>query len=354
MMAGESRRAVKTCTIGFAEAGHDETEYARLVAERFRTDHRTRTVTADDFGLIDTLVAAFDEPFADASALATYRVCELAREQVTVALSGDGADEAVTGYRRYRFFAGEERVRGLLPQSMRAGIFGTLGRLYPKADWAPRVVRAKTTLLALGESGELAYAKAVGVTTPETRARLYSDRARAALDGHSAEQRYIDAMRQAPARDALDRAQYADFCHWLPGDILTKMDRTSMAVSLEAREPLLDYRLVQFEASLPVSMRIRHGQGKWLMKRALATHLPRKILYRPKMGFVTPVSAWFRGALADDAAQLARAPMLADTGWFDMSAIARLAANHRSGHAEHGRTLWQLLMLEKSLKRLFG
>jgi asparagine synthase (glutamine-hydrolysing) len=161
-------------------------------------------------------------------------------------------------------------------------------------------------------------------------------------------------MRQAPARDALDRAQYADFRHWLPGDILTKMDRASMAVSLEAREPLLDYRLVQFEASLPVSMRIRHGQGKWLMKRALATHLPRKILYRAKMGFVTPVSAWFRGALADDAAQLARAPMLADTGWFDMTAIERLAADHRAGHAEHGRTLWQLLMLEKSLKRLFG
>jgi len=354
LMAGESRRAVETCRIGLAEAGHDETDYAQLVAERFRTDHRTRSVTADDFGLIDTLVAAFDEPFADPLALATYRMCELAREKVTVALSGDGADEAFAGYRRYRVFAGEERVRRVLPQGMRAGMFGTLGRFYPHAAWVPRMFRAKTTLLALAEGGEFAYPKAVGITAPATRARLYTDRARAALDGHSAEQRYVDAMRQAPARDALDRAQYADFRHRLPGDVLTRMDRISMAVSLEVREPLLDYRLVQFAASLPVAMRIRHGQGKWLMKRALAAHLPRKILYRAERGVVTPASAWFRGGLADDAAALARAPMLADTGWFDMAAIARLAADHRAGRAEHGRSLWQLLMLEKSLKRLFG
>jgi len=354
IMAGESRRAVKTCTIGFAEAGQDETEYAQIVAERFRTDQRTGSVTADNFALIDTLVAAFDEPFADPSALATYHLCELARETVTVALSGIGADEALAGYRRYRIFAGEERVRRLLPHGMRTSVFGRLGRVYPQADWAPRMFRAKTSLLALAEGGEFAYAKAVGVTTPGGRARLYTDRARAALDGHNAEQRYVDAMRQAPARNALDRAQFADFRHWLPGNILAKMDRTSMAVSLETREPLLDHRLVQFAATLPVTMRIKHGQGKWLMKRALAAHLPRKILYRAKMEFATPVSVWFRGALADDAAALARAPMLGDTGWFDRAAIARIAADHRAGRADYGGTLWQLLMLEKSLKRLFG
>ncbi|MEI9852533.1 MAG: asparagine synthase-related protein [Sphingomonas sp.] len=175
-----------------------------------------------------------------------------------------------------------------------------------------------------------------------------------ALGGHRAEQRYTDAMRQAPARDALDRAQYADIRHWLPGDILTKVDRASMAVSLEAREPLLDYRLVEFAATLPPGLRIRAGQGKWLMKKALEPYLPREILYRPKMGFVTPVSAWFRKALADEAAALARSRVLAGTGWFDSATIERLAADHRSGRAEHGRTLWQLLMLERSLTRLFG
>ncbi|VVT03868.1 Asparagine synthase [Sphingomonas sp. EC-HK361] len=354
LMAEATKAAVTTCTIGFAEVGHDERAYAAQIAERFATDHRTRRVASDDFALIDTLVGAFDEPFADASALATYQVCALAREQVTVALSGDGADEAFAGYRRYRFQAAEERVRGLLPAGMRHSLFGTLGRLYPKADWAPRPLRAKTTLLALAEDGAEAYARSVGVTMPATRSALYSDSARTGLRGYRAEDRYVEMMRNAPARDAIDRAQYADMKLWLPGDILTKMDRTSMAVSLEAREPLLDHRLIEFAATLPASMRLRRGEGKWLMKKAMERYLPRDILYRPKMGFVTPVSTWFRAALADEAAGLSRSRTLVDTGWFDMAAIGRLAEQHRSGRAEHGRTLWQLVMLERSVKRLFA
>lgn len=354
LMAEATPAAVRTCTIGFDEADHDETRWAAMVARRFATDHRTRTVAADDFAAIDTLVTAFDEPFADASALATLRVCALAREGVTVALSGDGADEAMAGYRRHRFFAAEERVRGVLPAGVRGRLFGTLGALYPKADWAPRPLRAKTTLLALAESGEAAYAKAVGVTAPETRAALYTSAARHMLAGHFAEWRYIDTMRGAPARDAIDRAQYADIRHWLPGDILTKIDRTSMAVGLEAREPLLDHRLVEFAATLPPRLRIHGGQGKWLMKKALEPWLPREILYRPKMGFVTPISAWFRGPLAGEAAALARSARLAQTGWFEMPVIGALAEAHRSGQADHGRTLWQLMMLERSLARLFG
>ncbi|MGN6270089.1 MAG: XrtA/PEP-CTERM system amidotransferase [Sphingomonas sp.] len=354
LMAEASKRAVKTCTIGFDEAGHDERTYAGAVARRFATDHRERVVAADDFALIDTLVGAFDEPFADASALATYRVCELARESVTVALSGDGADEALVGYRRYKFQAAEERVRGLFPAGIRRSVFGTLGGWYPKADWAPRAFRAKTTLLALAGDGAEAYAGAVGVTTPGVRAALFSETAKRALGGHRAETRYVQTMREAPARDALGRAQYADIKHWLPGDILTKTDRTSMAVSLEAREPLLDYRLLEFAATVPVSMRLRGGEGKWLMKKALEPYLPREVLYRPKMGFVTPISAWFRGSLADEAAALARSRTLAGTGWFEMAAIEKLADDHRFGRAEHGRTLWQLMMLQRAMKRVFG
>jgi asparagine synthase (glutamine-hydrolysing) len=352
LMAEASSKAVKTCTIGFDEAGLDERGHANQVAARFATDHRERVVGANDFALIDTLVASFDEPFADASALATYRVCELAREEVTVALSGDGADEALAGYRRYRFQHVEERVRSLLPASLRSRVFGTLGHYYPKADWAPRPLRAKTTLLALAQDGAEGYARSVGVTTPALRAMLYSDAAKRALTGYRAEDRYVASMRDAPARDAIDRAQYADFQHWLPGDILTKTDRTSMAVSLEAREPLLDYRFVEFAARLPVSMRLRGGQGKWLMKKAMERYLPNDILYRPKMGFVTPISAWFRGPLADEAARLAKSRVL--NSWFDPAAIATIAAEHRAGRAEHGRTLWQLVMLERSMQRLFG
>ena len=352
LMAEASRGAVRTCTIGFDEAGHDERAPAAQVAERFATEHCTRVVAADDFGLIQTLADAFDEPFADASALATYRVCELARESVTVALSGDGADEALAGYRRHRFHAAEERARALLPASARRAA-GWIGHRYPKADWAPRPLRAKTTLLALAADGDEAYARAVGVTSPEQRARLFSPEARRALGGYRAEDRWVATMRAAPARDALDRAQYADLKRWLPGDILVKADRTSMAVSLEAREPLLDHRLVEFAATLPSSLRLRGGEGKWLMKQALRPYLPRDILRRPKQGFVTPVSAWFRGPLAGEAAALARSRTLADTGWFDLPQLARFAEEHRAGRAEHGRTLWQFVTLERSLQRLF-
>jgi asparagine synthase (glutamine-hydrolysing) len=323
------------------------------VAQRFATSHRVRRVASDDFTLIDTLADAFDEPFADASALGTYRVSELAREKVKVALSGDGADEAFAGYRRYRLFSAEERVRRLLPHGAR-GAIGAAGTLYPKLDWAPQFLRAKTTLVALGRSAEEAYADAVTATSLPIRSRLYSSHFRQLLQGHRAEQRYVQAMRDAPASDALSRAQYADLKIWLPGDILTKVDRASMAVSLEAREPLLDHRLVEFAARLPAKFRLRGGSGKWLLKKALGGRLPPEILHRRKMGFVTPVSAWFRGPLAAEAAAIAHSPALAELGWLEPAAIAKVAADHRTGRAEHGRLLWQLLMLDKSLQRLFG
>ncbi|HYJ82827.1 MAG TPA: XrtA/PEP-CTERM system amidotransferase [Allosphingosinicella sp.] len=353
LMAEASRSAVETCSIGFSEAGHDESQWAALVAERFATRHRSRIVEAGDFGLIDTLADAFDEPFADASALATYRVSELARETVKVALSGDGADEAFAGYRRYRMFAAEERVRGLLPGPARA-MLGAVGNLYPKLDWAPRFLRAKTTLQAIGQNGGDAYAAAVGVTPRHIRSSLYKPVFKRFLGGYRAEERYCATMAGAPAEDPLSRAQYADLKIWLPGDILTKVDRTSMAVGLEAREPLLDHRLVEFAARVPAGMRLRGGSGKWLMKRALRRYLPDEVLGRTKMGFVTPVSAWFRGPLASEAAAIAHSPALAELGAFDSAAIARIAAAHRSGREEHGRLLWQLLMLDKSLQRLFG
>lgn len=354
LMAEASRSAVQTCSIGFEEAALDESRHAAQVAERFATDHRGRIVSADDFSAIETLVNAFDEPFADASALPTWRVCQLARETVTVALSGDGADEAFAGYRRHRFQLVEEQLRGLVPAGFRQPLFSALASVYPKADWAPRPLRGKATFAALARDGAEAYARSVSVMPPEARAALYAGRLRQSLQGYRAEDRWIETMRSAPARDALDAAQYADLKIWLPGDILTKLDRTSMAVSLEAREPLLDHRLVEFAATLPVSMRIRRGEGKWLMKRAMRGHLPESILYRTKQGFVTPISAWFRGPLADVAQGLVDAPRLVESGWFDPVAVQRLVSDHRRGWADHGRAIWQLVMLDKALARLFG
>ena len=354
LMAEISKRAVKTCTIGFDVDALDESDYAERIAKRFATNHRQRLVSPDDYPLIDTLAHHFDEPFADASALPTYRVCQLARETVTVALSGDGADEAFAGYRRHRFQHGEERLRGFLPETVRGPLFGMLAGLYPKADWAPRPLRAKTTLLNLARDGAEAYAASVGVTGQAMRKRLFTPDVLSALQGHRAEDRYIRSMREAPARDPLDRAQYADLKIWLPGDILTKTDRMSMAVGLEAREPLLDHRLVEFAARLPVSMRLRGRDGKYLLKKAMEPYLPANILYRPKMGFVTPVSQWFRGPLAKQAAAIAAGSALARTGWFDSKVIAGAAAEHCSGLSDHGRLLWQLTMLDRSLGRLFS
>lgn len=349
LMAEASASPVKTCSIGFDEAALDETGYAGAVAQRFRTDHRSRQVGSGDFVHVDALAAMFDEPFADASALPTWRVCQLARETVTVALSGDGADEALAGYRRHRFQHGEDRVRALLPAALRGPLLGGLGAIYPKADWAPQPLRAKTTLLSLAGSSEAGYARAVSVSPPELRQSLYSPDFLALRGDYRAEQPWEDLMRRAPARSGLDRAQYADLKFWLPGDILTKVDRTSMAVSLEAREPLLDHRLVEFAASLPESLRLRRGEGKWLLKRTMQRYLPDDILYRPKQGFVTPISAWFRGPLAGEARAISRGTALARTGWFDPQAIARVAEEHIAGRRDHGRLLWQLLMLDRSL-----
>ena len=352
LMSEASREPVKTCSIGFDVAALDETSYAEQVARLFGTDHQARTVSSDQFGEIGTLAAMFDEPFADASALPTWRVCQLARETVTVALSGDGADEALAGYRRQVFHAHEERARALLPQRFRERALGRLGAVYPKADWAPRPLRLKTTLLSLAGSGGEGYANALSVTPAELRRSLYAPGLRREIGGYRAEDRLIDLMENAPARSGLDRAQYADLKFWLPGDILTKVDRTSMAVSLEAREPLLDHRLIEFAASLPESLRVRGMQGKYLLKKAMRRYLPNDILYRPKQGFVTPIAQWLRGPLAAEARAISTSAALARTEWFDAARMSSIAEAHIAGRSDHSRLLWQMLMLDRSLRHL--
>lgn len=352
LMADRASQPVTTCSIGFDVADLDETAHARLIAEQFGTAHHERIVDPAMFDRIDALAGMFDEPFADASALPTAAVCALAREHVTVALSGDGADEAFAGYRRHVFHAAEERARGALPLSLRRAVFGPLATLYPKADWAPRPLRAKTTFQSLALSGEEAYARALGVMSPELRGRVFSPAMKRELGGYRAEQPLIDLMRNAPAHSGLDRAQYADLKFWLPGDILTKVDRTSMAVSLEAREPLLDHHLVELAARLPETRRVSGGQGKLALKQAMEGTLPRQILYRPKQGFVLPIAQWFRSELKEAARAAARSERLLDTGWFDAAALSQLAEDHIAGRRDHARELWQLLMLERSVSLL--
>jgi len=349
-MARASDQPVKTFSIGFADPDFDESGYAAAVAERFGTDHLSRRVIPDDFALIDRLASVYGEPFGDSSAMPTYQVCSLAAEQVTVALSGDGGDELFGGYRRYALAAAVERARRLLPEGLRRPLFGTLGRITPKLDWAPRPFRAKTTLQELAMDQAHGYFAAVSVVDDELRAELFSPGFRRELQGYGAVEVTRRAMAAADTDDPLLKMQAADLAAWLPGGILVKVDRASMARSLEVRAPLLDHTLAEWAARLAPELKLAYGQGKRVLKHAMEPILPADILYRPKRGFSLPLKAWFRGPLKSRAAALADNRLLAECGLFDMAAIRRIGDQHIAGRRDHGRTLWLLLMFEAFLR----
>ena len=345
-MAGLQDEPVNTCSIGFDVAQFDETDYARRVAQRHATDHQEQLVSADDFGLLDALATLYDEPYADSSAIPTYRVCELARKRVTVALSGDGGDEHLAGYRRYRLHMGEERARGLLPFSLRKPVFGVLGSLYPKADWAPRVFRAKTTFQALARDSVAAYLHSVSICRREQRAQLFSPALKTALQGYAVDEVFRGHAANCPTDHPLSLIQYLDMKTYLAGDILTKVDRASMAHSLEVRVPLLDHLLTEWVSGLPPDLKLRGGEGKYLLKKAHEPHLPQEVLYRPKMGFGVPLANWFRGPLRQRLRDDLLGGGLADTGLFDARYLERLVDEHQRGVRDHSAPLWTLLMFQ--------
>ncbi|HSW25554.1 MAG TPA: XrtA/PEP-CTERM system amidotransferase, partial [Burkholderiaceae bacterium] len=250
-MAEVSDEPVNTCSIAFDDPQFNESAFARIVAERYRTDHHEDMVKSDDFDLIDTLAHPYDEPYADSSAIPTYRVCQLARRHVTVALSGDGGDETFGGYRRYRMHVAEERMRSALPLGLRQPLFGLLGRVYPKADWAPRFVRAKSTFQALARDSVEAYFNTVSIVRDDMRGQLFSPEFQRRLGGYRAIDVFHEHAKRADTDDPLSLIQYIDLQTYLVGDINTKVDRASMAHSLEVREPLMDHQLVEWLATLP-------------------------------------------------------------------------------------------------------
>jgi asparagine synthase (glutamine-hydrolysing) len=353
-MAGVSAQPVNTCSIAFSDPAYDESAYARQVAERYRTRHFVDTVDSDDFGLVDVLARTYDEPYADSSAIPTYRVCQLARRHVTVALSGDGGDESFGGYRRYRFHTMEERLRSMLPLSVRRPAFGLLGRVYPKADWAPQVLRAKTTFQALARSSVEAYFHSMSILSDDMRGRLYSNALKAELGGYSAVEVFRRHAAAAGTDDALGLIQYLDLKTYLVGDINTKVDRASMAHSLEVREPLMDHPLVEWLASLPSSLKVRGNESKRLLKKAMEPHLPDQVLYRPKMGFAVPLARWFRGPLRWRVREALLGGRLAETGWFNSGYLAQVLAQHDRGVRDYSAPLWTLLMFDAFLRNAMG
>jgi len=350
-MAGLQEGPVNTCSIAFDDPKFNESAFAQTVADRYHTNHRVETVATDDFDLIDTLARHYDEPFADSSALPTYRVCQLARKHVTVALSGDGGDEAFGGYRRYRQHLAGERMRAHMPAGVR-GVAGLLGRVYPQAAWAPRVLRAKSTLQGLARTPVEAYFHEMSILRGPARSALFSDRFRQALGGYDAFEVFAHHAQRAPTDDPLALVQYLDMKTYLVGDINTKVDRAAMAHGLEVREPLMDHPLLEWLATLPSTLKIRGEEGKFLLKKAMEPQLSHDILYRPKMGFAVPLARWFRGPLRQRVKSAVLGPRLADTGWFDRPRLAQLIDEHLSERHDHSAALWSLMMFEAFLRQV--
>ena len=349
-MAKVSAEPVNTCSIAFDDPAFDESRYAQLVATRYATRHRVDHVASDDFDLIDELARVYDEPYADSSAIPTYRVCQLARQHVTVALSGDGVDESFGGYRRYQLHVAEELLRSRLPLAVRRPLFGLLGRLYPKADWAPRVLRGKTTFEALARDSVEAYAQTMGFIREPLRRQLFSARFQASLGGYRATEVFTGHAARAGTDDPLALVQYLDLQTYLVGDINTKVDRASMAHSLEVREPLMDHPLVEWLATLPSSLKLRGGEGKFLLKKAMEPLLPREIMYRPKMGFAVPLARWLRGPLRERLRTAVLGEGLASSGMFDPDTLRHLVDAHLAGRRDYSTPLWTLLMFDAFLR----
>lgn len=350
MMADSSTEPVNTCSISFGDPTFNESQYADLVARRYKTAHRVEQVDPEDFSLIDHLATLYDEPYADSSALPTYRVCELAKKQVTVVLSGDGGDENLAGYRRYRWHAYEEKMRSALPQALRQPLFGLLGKIYPKADWAPKIFRAKSTFEAMARDSLAGYLHSVSILSDHMRGCLFSDQLKSSLQGYRAVEVFRRHAANSPTGHPLSLVQYLDMKTYLPGDILTKVDRASMAHALEVRVPLLDHELVDWFSGLAPESKLKGREGKYIFKKSLEPYLPDDILYRPKMGFSIPLAKWFRGPLRNKVREGILGSTMADSGLFNRSYLERLVTQHQSGVRDYSASIWTLLMFGAFLR----
>ena len=339
LMARAASGRVRTFSIGFADARYDERAYARLVAERYATEHEELVVEPDAASLLPRLAWAFDEPFADSSALPTLLVCELARRRITVALTGDGGDETFAGYERYL----AHRAAGRLPTSpARAG--ARLLRVLPGARREPRspAFRAARFLDVAATPPAERYGRLVEIFPPSLRRRLWSAEASDAIGSSPATAELLGA----PGRPGLTGLQLLDLATYLPGDLLVKADIASMANSLELRSPFLDHRVVGLALALPDTLKARGRRGKEALRRAFVHELPEPILRRGKRGFGVPVSRWFRVELRDLAGDILLDARARQRGLFAPGAVEELLDDHATGRADHGPRLWSLVMLE--------
>lgn len=345
LAAGSTQGPLQTFSMGFHEESFSELPYAREVAQRFGTRHVEELVTPDAVGILDELTRHFDEPFADPSAIPTYLVSRLASRSVKVVLSGDGGDEAFGGYARYAHDLKEAAVRRWLPAWFKRTVLRPVARVWPKADWLPRPLRAKTALTNLSLDTASAYANTLTICRPPMRRQLMAPDLVRELNGHEPE-RFVRENWQAPsADDPLSGMIAADVATVLPDDFLVKVDRASMAHGLEVRPPLLDHELLELAAKIPSQWKVRGGETKWILKQSYRNHLPPTVLSRPKHGFDMPINAWFRGELRprfESAVLDSHAPV---RDLVDQSAARKLLQSHLAGTGRHGAVLWSLLIL---------
>jgi asparagine synthase (glutamine-hydrolysing) len=332
-------RPVRTFSIGFAEPEFNEAPHAAAVASALGTQHTELIVRPNVDALVEDVIRSFDEPFGDSSALPTYLVARLAREQVTVALSGDGGDELFGGYTRYAEIVDR---RELNPAALRI-VISAIARMLPHG------ARGRNRLLDLGRTRMGRYAATVASAPAVAEGGI-------ALPDIARDVGALDALlgrwfSGTTDRDFLSQMMLVDLQSYLPGDILTKVDRTSMAVSLEARVPLLDHEVVEFALSLPSHLTMRGGSGKWLLRKAIEGQVPRAVLDRPKQGFGLPLRHWFRRELRHrvDAIGAADSPIYA---FVDAAAVARMIAEHQNGRRDHSLLIWRVLVLDLWIRYL--
>lgn len=338
------QRPVATCSIGFDEEEYNEADSARRVGNFFHTEHHEEVVKPNALDIMDKLVWHYDEPFADSSAIPTYYVSRIARRHVTVALGGDGGDETFAGYRRYYFDKLENDMRRHVPEVLRTNVFGPLGRAYPPLAWAPRVFRAKATFESLSRSPLAGYFNSISIFRPADKQRLFTREFQDRLAGYdslSVLQHYYD---RAGTDDLLSRIQYVDTKTYLPDDILAKVDRASMAVSLEVRAPLLDHKLMERAATIPSSLKLRGRTGKYIFKKAIAKQVPAEVLERRKQGFAVPLNRWFRNELRDLTHEVLFGT---EDGILDKAFLRKIWEQHQRNTYDRSSHLWATLMYRK-------
>lgn len=345
---GGGRPPVNTFSMGFADGSYDELPYARQVARRFATRHREKTVEPDVAALFDRLIAHLDEPFADVSLFPTYLVSELAREHVTVALSGDGGDELFGGYDTYAADRIARRISAVFPERATAALAG-LASLFPPSDRKKGLVnkvRRFTAGLA-GAPRDIGHYRWMTYLGPAAKRTLYTPALRAALAAADAYRPVREALGAAGADDLLNRQLHADLGIYLADDILVKVDRMSMAASLETRAPFLDVDVMELALSMPGRLKIRGGQRKYVLKRALNGVLPPSILHRRKEGFSIPLKNWLKRELSPLMRDLLSPERIRRRGWVEPGAVAALIGQHLAGRENHAHVLFPLMVLER-------